>query len=376
MRPRTAAAVAASTVLGTGAAAVAVGRYAAGGALRPRRRPAPPGFPAEALTVHTRGPDRVSLTRTLDSGTPGVYGLTGSGCHAAIGPLLDVPDASPDTVVRALLSVSGGDLRPGTRVHLTSQLHRGGPRDALGLAAADVRVPAPAGALPAWWVPGARTTWVIAVHGPGTDRDLALNLLPLLSGLGLPVLGLGLRGDPDAPAAPGGVAHLGLTEWLDVDAALHYAVREGAARIVLAGWSTGASAALFTAARSVLRDRVGALVLDSPVLDWRGTVRALAARRAPRVPAALALRAALGRAELDADRLDELADPHRPTVPALLLHGTEDPVASHAASRAFVEARPDLMQLHSFREARHAAAWNADPARCEAILQRFLTPHL
>ncbi|MCZ9337233.1 alpha/beta fold hydrolase, partial [Streptomyces sp. TRM76130] len=82
------------------------------------------------------------------------------------------------------------------------------------------------------------------------------------------------RGDAGAPRPPGGLRRFGETEWRDLDAAVRYAVDHGARKVVLLGWSTGATMALHTATRSALRDRIAGLVLDSPVLDWRATVRA------------------------------------------------------------------------------------------------------
>ncbi|WP_461031049.1 serine aminopeptidase domain-containing protein, partial [Streptomyces sparsus] len=79
---------------------------------------------------------------------------------------------------------------------------------------------------------------------------------------------------------------------------------------------------------------------------------------------------------LDVGRLAEAADPHRLTVPALLLHGPDDRIAPWETSRAFAAARPDLVQLHTAPGARHAAAWNVDPHRYEDVLSRFLTPHM
>ena len=61
--------------------------------------------------------------------------------------------------------------------------------------------------------------------------------------------------------------------------------------------------ALRAAAHSALRDRISGLVLDSPVLDWQATLRALAAARGvPRALLPLAVRAAQGRTGLHGDR--------------------------------------------------------------------------
>lgn len=287
MRQATAAAVAATSILGVGAAAVAAGRYASDAALG---APSPRPFPADRrLTVHATAAGQVTLTRSLSALRPGTYGLTGrGGVHAVVGPVLEQPGrsaVSADTVVRRLESVTLGSLKPGARVRLTPELHRGDPLAALGLAYKEVEVPGELGALPAWFVPGARDTWVITVHGLGTTRDHPLNVMGFLHDQQFPVLDLAYRGDPGAPRSPDGLTHLGESEWRDLDAAIRYAVRYGAEHVVLHGWSSGASMALHAAVNSALRDRIRGLVLDSPVMDWRTTLRALASARG--VPSAL-----------------------------------------------------------------------------------------
>ncbi|MET9960857.1 alpha/beta fold hydrolase [Streptomyces sp. NPDC006326] len=374
MRTATATAGAVTTaLLGAGAAVIAAGRYAADAALRPRPGRPLPGGPR--LSVHSTAAGRVALTRSLASLRPGTYGLDAPGVHAVVGPVLDGVPHEPDTVVRRLLSVTHGALDPGTRVTLTPQVHVGNPRTALGLDHADVDVPGELGALPAWFVPAARDTWVITVHGLGTTREHPMTVMPFLHRHRLPVLDLAYRGDLGAPAPPDGLGHLGASEWRDLDAAIRYALRYGARRVVLHGWSTGAAMALHAAERSALADRICGLVLDSPVLDWHTTLRALAAAR--RTPAALlpfTVRAAEGRAGLRADRTGPGADPRALRVPVLVFHGPDDTLAPWEPSRRLAAARPDLVTLKTVRAAPHGAMWNADPAQYEEALRRFLTP--
>ncbi|OKK08587.1 hypothetical protein AMK26_06285 [Streptomyces sp. CB03234] len=372
MRPATATAAAVTTLIGVGAAAVAAGRYASSAALKvPHGRPLP-GEPR--LTVHATAAGQVTLTRCLASRRPGTYGLSGPDVHAVVGSVLDDVPHSPDTVVRRLERVVSGRLEVGGRVRLTPQLHTGTPATALGLEYEDVEVPGELGALPAWFVPASRSTWVIAVHGIGTTREHPMNVMGFLNRMRLPVLDLAYRGDPGAPRPAGGLGHLGDSEWRDLDAAIRHAVRNGAQRVILHGWSTGASMALHAAANCGLRDRIGGLVLDSPVLDWEATLRALAtARRIPAPLLPLAVRAAQGSTGVHGDRLAEAADPQGLRVPALVFHGPDDHLAPWQASRDLASRRADLVTLHTVRDAPHAAMWNADPNRYEEAMRRFLT---
>lgn len=376
MRTVTATAAAVTAALAAGAASVAAGRIASDAALK-----APPGRPLPTeprLTVHGTAAGRVTLTRHLATLRPGTYGLAGDGSHAVVGPVLPGAPPSADTVVRRLERVTHGTLDPGDPVWLTPNLYVGTPSGALGLDHTDVDIPGELGDLPAWFVPGARRTWVVAVHGLGTTREHTLNLLGFLHRHRFPVLALSYRGDLGAPRPTDGLNHLGQTEWRDLDAAMRYAVRHGAERLVLLGWSTGATMALRAAARSGPRDLVSGLVLDSPVLDWQSTLRALAAaRHTPGVLLPLAVRAAQGRTGLHAasdGHGDDSADPVRLTVPTLVFHGPDDTVAPWHASRRLAARRPDLVALRTVAQAPHGAMWNADPAAYEEALRRFLTP--
>ncbi|MFJ4683589.1 alpha/beta hydrolase [Streptomyces sp. NPDC091377] len=374
MRTVRATAAAVTVALAAGAATVAAGRLAGDAALK-----APPGRPLPTeprLTVHGTAAGQITLTRQLASLRPGVHGLTGDGVHAVVGPVLPAAAPTADTVVRRLERVTHGTLAPGDHVRMTPQLHTGDPGTALGLDHTDVFVPGELGALPAWFVPGARDTWVIAAHGLGATREHTLNLIGFLHAQRLPVLALAYRGDPDAPRPPDGLNHLGQTEWHDLDAALHHAVRNGARQVVLLGWSTGATMALRTATLSALRDRVSGLVLDSPVLNWQTTLRALAtARRTPGALLPLAVRAAEGRTGLHpGPDLTEPAVPEGLAAPALIVHGPGDEVAPWALSRRLTARHPGLITLHEVPNAPHAAMWNADPHTYEEALRRFLTP--
>ncbi|WP_249416636.1 S9 family peptidase [Streptomyces sp. TS71-3] len=371
-----AAAAAVTAAVGAGAAAIAAGRWAGGAALR-----ISPGRPLPTeprLTVHDVTADRIALTRGFASGRPGVYGLvdgSARGVHAVVGPLDEAAEHTPDTVVRRLERVTRGTLEPGARVWLTPQVHTGDPRSALGLDYTETDVPSELGPLPAWFVPAARDTWVIAVHGLATTREHPMVVLDFLNRHKFPVLIPAHRGDPGAPRSPDGLDHLGETEWRDVDAALGHAVRKGAERVILYGWSTGATMALHTAARSPLRDRIAGLVLDSPVLDWAATVRALAAARGtPRLLLPLAVRAAEGRGGRGAERVPPVFAPDAIRVPTLVLHGPDDAIAPWEPSLRLADRLSSLVSLHTVRHAPHGALWNADPAEYEEQLRRFLVP--
>ncbi|BFP56114.1 hypothetical protein OG554_08450 [Streptomyces griseus] len=373
MRPVTATAAAVTSILGVGAAAVAAGRYASDVALK-----ATPGRPLPAdrrLTVHATAAGQVTLTRSFSALRPGTWGLAGPGVHAVVGPVVDGASQAADTVVRRLESVGQGLLEPGAKVRLTPALYGGDPSSDLGLDHQEAEIPGELGILPAWYVPGARDTWIITVHGLGATRAHPMNLMGFLHAQRFPILDLAHRGDPGAPRPADGLGHFGASEWRDLDAAIRHALRHGARNVILHGWSTGATMALYAAVESPLRDRIGGLVLDSPVLDWPVTLRALAAARG--VPAALlplAVRAAQGRTGMSPVPVLETSAAASLRAPTLILHGPDDTIAPWGPSRELAARRPDLVSLHAVAQAPHASMWNVDPARYEETLRRFLTP--
>jgi pimeloyl-ACP methyl ester carboxylesterase len=369
MRLRIAVAVAAATAVGAGTAALAAGRYGSAFALKPSvAGPAPEGL----IRVRAVTRDQVVLDRTEASARHGVYGLAGVGVHATVGRVVDEDSR---TVTRRLLRVDRGTVGVDDFVRITSQVYTGDPVSALALPFDDVTVTGELGPLPAWFLPAARGTWVIAVHGVGATREDTLNVVPTLHRLGFPVLVPSYRNDPGAPASPDRIGHLGDTEWRDLDAAMRYATAQGAVRIVLYGWSTGATMALRALRRSPVADRVAGLVLDSPVLDWRSTVRAAVTQhRLPALLTPLAVRAAEGRTGLRAAAHAEAVDPALLAVPTLLVHGPGDTFASWDATQRLAARRPDLVTLYQVPDAPHAAMWNIDPDGYEETLRRFLTP--
>ncbi|MFH8476121.1 alpha/beta hydrolase [Streptomyces sp. NPDC018000] len=373
MRPATVTAAAVTTILGLGAAAVAAGRYACDAALG-----APSGGPLPTdrrITVHATAAGQVTLTRSFAALRPGTYGLVADDVHAVVGPVIEHARHAPDTVVRRLERVTRGSLETGAKVRITPQLHSGDPSSALGLEYREVEIPGELGALPAWFLPGPRDTWVITVHGLGTTREHPMNVMEFLHDLRLPVLDLAYRGDAGAPRSPDGLAHLGASEWHDLDAAIRFAVRYGAEKVVLHGWSTGASMALHAAVNSALRNRICGLVLDSPVLDRATTLRALAvARGVPTALLPLAVRAAPGQTGLRGARLLDGSLVPALHVPTLIFHGPDDTLAPWQPSRDLAARRPDLVALRAVPQAPHGAMWNADPLHYEEALRRFLTP--
>ncbi|KQQ64823.1 alpha/beta hydrolase family protein [Microbacterium sp. Leaf320] len=328
----------------------------------PAKRPAD----AEILAVDT-GAQTIELTRTRDTELPGRYGLFTSGTYGYV-KLGAVLSADATTVRRKLLT----QIEPGARVDRNAAFsgwYYAAPSE-LHLRWENVLIGSPAGPCPAWFFPAESSTWVIQVHGRGVTRAECLRAVPVLHAAGFPNLVVSYRNDGEAPRSRSGAYALGASEWRDVDAAIAYALRHGADRVILMGWSMGGAVALQTAVSSGNRDRIAGLILESPVVDWRTVLRFQAREAGMRAPLpdlamtalSVPLTARLSGAEdaIPFDRLDMVARAEELAVPILILHSDDDGFVPADASHALQQARPDLVTMPRFTVARHTKLWNYD----------------
>lgn len=325
--------------------------------------------PAYAVRVLSVTPGEVTLRRTKDAARPGTFGIDWPGGHAVITTLLG---RSGGAVTRRLSGPTFG-LRPGIRVSIDAYTYL--TPSALRIAYSTLRFPDPLGRMPAWFVSGGRSTWVIVVHGYGSQRREGIRPMPVLIRQHLNVLDISYRNDAGAPASPDHIYHLGWSEWIDVQAAVRFALSHGAHDVILYGYSMGGGMVEDFLRRSPLAPRVRAVILDAPALDW-GPVLALAARERS-LPGPLTWLAEfvtakrLGISSLDT--LNSVANPP-PRMPAtLLFHGTDDTTVPSASSRRFAREHPAAVELDLVQGADHTQEWNVDPAGYDAVLNRFLT---
>ncbi|QSZ54348.1 hypothetical protein AYX19_16070 [Paenarthrobacter ureafaciens] len=251
----------------------------------------------------------------------------------------------------------------------------------------DVWIPVDNGVAPAWRfdppasVDDASGVWAIHIHGMGGKRAGTLRGIPIARRLGVTSLVVSFRNDGDAPPSYDGRYNLGQSEWRDVDAGINYAISNGAERIVLFGWSLGASIALQAAALSPSCSRVAGMVLDAPVFDWRTTLASNA--KAAGLPRPLvhvgftilrskALRWVTGLAEpICLDSLDWLARAIELDKPILVLHGEKDATTPFEASKKAASLRPDLVRLVEFEAEGHSLEWNVDPEKWERSVEEW-----
>ena len=374
------AVVGASVAVAAGAGVLAVATAYA------RRVVTPDAERPDDVEVLAVGAGTVTLRATPETVAAGRYGLwiDGGAGHARLGEVLD-HDEEARVVTRRVLGVDRGRLREGPA--RWNQYYYAGTPAAVGPALRGHQRAGRARPMPAWLVPPApgvpaRDTWAVLVHGRGATREECLRALPILHRLGFPALVMTYRNDAGAPSSRGGRYHLGDAEWSDVEAGLLVAAERGAAEVVLFGWSMGGAIVLQVVARSWAADRVRAVVLDAPVLDWQhvldhhtrlqglpgpvgrlaqGVLQHRAARRLLGVDAPLAL-----------DRLDWVTRAAELRVPLLILHSDDDEFVPAEPSRRLASARPDVVTYVPTRGARHTKEWNVDSDAWDSAVARFL----
>lgn len=320
------------------------------------------------------------LDRTCDTEAPGTYNLWFErGGWAQLGN--EVEDRGQNQVARALVGVSPGlTPREGDRVSW-SGIYFASPTDA-GLDASDIVISTAVGHAPAWRINSDTSIWAVHVHGLGSTRAGTLRGVQVATELGLTSLVVSYRNDGEGPTVGSGRSTLGATEADDVEAAIRYAVRRGAERIVLFGWSMGAVIALQLAARSDYARQIIGLVLDSPVLNLIEVIKANCKRAGlPRSVGLLAVPWLTNRAlarrlglptRISFSESDWIARADEFSVPTLILHGAHDDSVPFKTSSALATKRRDLVQLERF-DAGHTLAWNSDVQRWRAAVATWLS---
>jgi uncharacterized protein len=254
--------------------------------------------------------------------------------------------------------------------------YRGDPAAALGLPFETVAYPTELGPAEAWLVPGTRAgaPWAIYVHGIGGIRENGYRQLAALNEAGLTTLMITYRNDRGAPVSPRPLHAFGTTEWADLDAAVTWALGQGAPSVIIAGDSMGGAITGQFLRHSAQADRVDAILLDAPALDLHRVVAATLEQLNLPLASELA-RAGISLFDFthgstlgDADTRPEFI---RYPGPLFLAHGSADTLVP-------VEISDELVPLRSApttylrTEANHLLSHKQDPARYRSEMAGFL----
>ncbi|MBP2437893.1 alpha/beta hydrolase family protein [Microbacterium amylolyticum] len=250
--------------------------------------------------------------------------------------------------------------------------------------ASDVSFPGPDGThLPAWRIGPSAERWAIHIHGIRANRINALRTVPALVEAGYTSLVVSYRGDNEGPRMNRDAATLGLTEWKDIEAAIAYARSNGATKIVLIGWSMGASLALLAAEHAADRALVSAAVLISPALEWRQTITRSATRMGLPLPSACSALAQfflsrrpfsdlVGLSRPIDFRVLDWTRPERIRIPTLIIHSPGDRTVPLEVSHQVAEANPQTVTLHLAPTADHAWEYNVAPEKFTKTISQWL----
>jgi alpha-beta hydrolase superfamily lysophospholipase len=263
---------------------------------------------------------------------------------------------------------------PGQAATLDGWYFPRNPLVGLGVKYEDVVYPSPAGPTPAWFIPGTSSTWVIFTHGRGATPLEGLRIANTVTELGYPMLLIKYRDDADAPVEDG-QGNFGENEWPDLQAAVQYALDNGAQKIVLSGASMGGAITLSFLHNSPLANKVVGAFLDSPASDFSRIVRQGAADMGlPDAVTSAAMTVAAWRYGIDWAATDYTSVASQFTTPMLIVQGTADKSVPAVVNEEFVAAaNPDQVTLELFEGAGHVMSWNVDRPRYETLLTDFLT---
>lgn len=283
---------------------------------------------------------------------------------AVLTPSVDDTDADGN-IVRHLMEPAA--LQAGTDGRAAGNVFT--PTNVTTTPPANVEIDTGHAAQPAWLYTGAgaeSSTWVVHVHGMLAGRDSALRSVQSVAGSGYTSLVISYRGDREAAGETREPSALGQAEWRDLDAAIAYARSQGASRIVVIGWSLGATVALEETTRGQQGPSIDALVLVSPVVSWARTIHyGMARQRVPRWLASSAialLSSRLGERVLGLPvKLNLTETLPSVSVPTLVIHSKGDLTTPFAASEAFA-AQSERVALEQFPASPHAMEWNASPS--------------
>jgi uncharacterized protein len=327
-------------------------------------------------TVVSVDEDTITLEMTSDPATdPRSRGLAGvrfagSDAYLQTGA---VTESDRMTATRPVTAVIGELPQAGSPARVEYDYFPQDPQVALGLDFTEVQIETPLGPSPAWFVPADGETWAIYSHGRGATRQEGLRMLSTSHALDMPTLLVTFRDDLVGQPEDA-ISNFGLTEWPDLEAAVRYALDNGAEDVVLLAASTGGAISVSFLENSDLADTVVGMAFDAPVTSFGQTVDLNAAERGYPAPIiAVGKWITEQRVNIDFAATDYISRVGDLDVPTLIIHGTADTTNPIEASREFAAAAPrGVVTVMEIEDAEHVWAWNTSRDEFESALSDHL----
>ena len=231
-----------------------------------------------------------------------------------------------------------------------------------------------------WFFPNESNTWVIHVHGRRASMGETLRNVEQFAMLGYSQLTISMRTDPKPFGKGTKVSHLGHREWQEVQDAVRFALSSGAKDVILFGWSQGALLCGLFLNKAPEASSVRAAFFDSPLLDYRTTMR-FHAQRGGHDPAlgdrvidsiqrsrAVPL---LGYRNVDVDELSLIRKRSTHEKPVLILYSKSDGHVAIDDVGVFAQINENV-KLVEFDDARHCRLFNEDQTRYQTAISDFL----
>ena len=251
-----------------------------------------------------------------------------------------------------------------------------------GLTAEEATMSTAEGEFPAWKVPvPGSDKWAILTHGRSGGRPDMLRMARPLNAAGYNLLLITYPGDDEARPAQDGIWHFGITEWDEIEAAVQYALDQGAQTLVMGAVSLGGAVTDGFLAHSTLADEVDGVILDAPLSSLEDVIDANAdARTIPGVgwpiPESLenaAMLIAGLRFGVDYDAIDYTDMAGLIDVPLLTFQTSEDQTIPKAVNDRFMnEGSGKGGKYIVVPGAGHVLSWNVDPTAYEQLVTQFV----
>jgi fermentation-respiration switch protein FrsA (DUF1100 family) len=300
------------------------------------------------------------------------------GSVVVVGPASDT--ATDGTRTRPVVDVVGDMPAEGDVYRFTKEVWLT-PEQA-GLTAEEITVTTAEGDFPAWkvTVPGS-DKWAVLTHGRSGDRPDMLRMARPLNAAGYNLLLTTYPGDNVARPAQDGIWHFGVTEWDEIEAAVQYALDQGAQTLVMGAVSLGGAMTDGFLARSALADQVDGVILDAPVSSLRdGIDEGGESQTIPGVGWAIpepledaGMLIASVRFGLDYDAVDYTDMAGLFDMPLLTFQTSADQTVPKAVNDRFMtEGSGKGGQYVVGPDVGHVLSWNADPQSYEELVTEFV----